>query len=357
MANLRGQPGNRPKVSVCIPTFNGVRYLKECLDSVATQSMKDMEIIIVDDQSTDTTWELLQGYSTLHPEAHMRLFRNEKNLGLVANWNRCVELARGEWIKFVFQDDWIEPECLEAMLDASTLNGSIIACQRNFSFGEEVSESTQQYYLKLPTLSSLFPGVAMVSSAAYSEAVVNHLAVNFVGEPTAVMFHRSVFEKFGPFNPALIQLCDFEYWTRIAVHTGMAYVSRPLATFRVHKDSTSAKNVAQHDYAMQLDILAMLHDFAFLATYAPLQLVSRNRNSPFELTQELEKQTRANRWVAIDAAHRLGDLSLVHEWTRFSQSYPALRSLADGESGSQSPLLKWIHRILERHLLWRFKRQ
>lgn len=322
------QPGNRPKVTVCIPTFNGARYIKECLDSVISQSMKDMEIIIVDDQSTDATWEMLQAYSALYPEAHIRLFRNENNLGLVGNWNRCMELARGEWIKFVFQDDWIEPECLEVMLDASTLSCSIVACQRNFAFEEGVSKSTQQYFLNIPTLSTLFPGAAMISAEAYSEAVIDNLAVNFVGEPTAVMFRRSVFEKSGFFNPRLIQICDFEFWTRIAVHTGIAFAPRPLATFRLHGNSTTAKN-AKHGYGIELDVLSMLHDFVSLPVYAPLRSIAMNRNPPFDLTQELGKRTRGTRWLAIDVANRLGDRSLLHEWATFLQSYPALLPFVD----------------------------
>lgn len=339
-------------ISICIPTYNGARYLEACMDSVLSQTYKDIEILIVDDGSTDTTLEILERYTT--SDQRIRLVRNNKNLGLVGNWNRCVELAQGEWIKFVFQDDWIEPECVEAMLDASTLNGSIIACQRNFSFEEGVGNSTRQDYLNIPTLSTLFPDAAMISAEAYSETVVDHLAVNFVGEPTAVMFRRSVFDKFGGFSPALIQLCDFEFWTRIAVHTGIAYVPRSLATFRVHNESTTAKN-AEHNYGIELDILAMLHDFVFLPVYAPLQRIAMNRNPPFDLTQELGKRTRGTRWLAVDAANRSGDSSLLQEWTTFSQCYPALLPFVNDKSCGQSSLFKKMLNILDRHLLWRFR--
>jgi glycosyltransferase involved in cell wall biosynthesis len=345
----------KPKVSILIPTYNGARYIEACLDSVLSQTYKDIEILVVDDGSTDATFEILERYAA--NDQRIRLVRNEHNLGLVGNWNRCIELAQGEWIKFVFQDDWIEPECLEAMLDATKLNGSIVACQRNFAFGEGVSESTRQHYLNFPTLSSLFSDTAMISAEAYSEAVMDHFAINFVGEPTAVMLHRSVFKKFKLFNPRLIQLCDFEFWTRIAVHTGIAYVPQPLATFRVHKDSTSAKNVEQNNYGITLDILSILHDFVFLPTYAPLRLIAMNRNQPFDLLQELGERTRGTLWLAIDAANRLGDPSLLQEWATFSQSYPALLPFADEKSRDQTTLLKKLHLVLERHLLWRFKRQ
>lgn len=343
----------KPVISILIPTYNGATYLSECIESILVQTYQDWELLIVDDCSGDDTLKIALRYA--HRDRRLRVVSNPENLGLVGNWNRCVELAQGEWIKFVFQDDWIEPECLEVMLDASTLNNSIVACQRAFAFGEGVSESTQQDYRNLPTLSLLFPDGGMISAEAYSRTVVDLLDVNFVGEPTAVMLHRNVFEQFGYFNPALIQLCDFEFWTRIAVHTGIAYVPRQLATFRVHKDAASAKNAIQNDYGIELDILSMLHDFVFLPTYAPLRHEAINRSPPFDLNQELGKRTRATRWVAIDAANRLGNPSLLEEWTRFSQSHPDLLPLADIDSQNKMTFFKKICRLLDAYLLWRFK--
>ena len=57
------------------------------------------------------------------------------NLGLVGNWNRCLELALGEWIKFVFQDDWLTPDCIECMVSASISSQSLLTvCRREFVF-------------------------------------------------------------------------------------------------------------------------------------------------------------------------------------------------------------------------------
>ena len=343
------------KISVCIPTYNGARYIEACLNSVLNQTYENIEILVVDDGSTDNTLEILSRYASR--DQRVRLVTNERNLGLVGNWNRCVELACGEWIKFVFQDDWIEPACLEIMLDAGTPHGSIVACRRNFFFGEGVTEDTRREYLQLPTISSLFPHALTISSEEYSNAVVDNLTVNFVGEPTAVMLHRSIFDKFKLFNTALIQLCDFEFWTRIAVHTGIAYVPTPLATFRVHKDSTTAKNADQHNYGIELDILSLIHDFAFLPIYAPLRRAVLSRSPPFDFMAELEKRSRGTRWIAINAAHRFNDKSLLQEWEVFSKSHPSLVPLIDQESLRSNKFLKKIHRVFDRHLLWRFKRQ
>src|SRR2546423_14323182 len=96
-------------ISICVPTYNGARYLKPCLDSALAQTFADFELLVVDDGSTDSTPDLARQYVGGDPRISIR--RNERNLGLVANWNRCVDLAGGERGKFRLQDDLMEPSC------------------------------------------------------------------------------------------------------------------------------------------------------------------------------------------------------------------------------------------------------
>src|ERR1051325_8445652 len=100
-----------PEVSVCVPTYNGSAYVGDCLRSIQAQTFDDFEILVVDDDSDDQTWEIVAQYGKA--DARIRSVTNPRRLGLVGNWNRCVELSRGEWIKFVFQDDVLKRNCLE----------------------------------------------------------------------------------------------------------------------------------------------------------------------------------------------------------------------------------------------------
>ncbi|NJR40488.1 MAG: glycosyltransferase family 2 protein [Leptolyngbyaceae cyanobacterium CSU_1_4] len=230
-----------PIVSVCIPTYNGEKYFKSCLDSVLSQTFSDFELLIIDDQSTDTTVSIAQEYAK--QDSRIRIIQNPQNLGLVGNWNRCIELSRGEWIKFVFQDDLIAPTCLEKMLAASQPESSIVCCRRNFIFDDSTPKNIRWFYENIVSLQNFFPGGAALSAEDYGRVILSNLGYNFVGEPTAVMLRRKVFHQFGTFNPHLIQICDLEFWTRIAVHTGILYVDEPLATFRLHGQSTSSKTM------------------------------------------------------------------------------------------------------------------
>ena len=311
----------KPFVSICIPTYNGAKYLRECLDSILAQTFTDFEVLLVDDQSSDETLSIVQEYAAKDERIYVK--QNEQNLGLVGNWNRCIELAQGEWIKFVFQDDLIAPECLEKMLAVSKPNSSIICCRRNFILENSIPENMKIFFQNIFTLENLFSQSTEISASDYCEAVLNNIGYNYVGEPTAVMLRRDVFHKFGTFNPHLVQICDFEYWTRIAVNTGIIYVPDTLATFRVHSNATSAKNHSCRQYRAQtLDPLILLHDFSLHFHYAPLRIIVATQSKPIDLVALLKEKSY---WAWREAVKNPDFLA---EWEKITHFYPALSKFA-----------------------------
>lgn len=86
-----------PMVSVCIPVFNGARFISAAIESVLSQSYADYELLIIDNSSTDGTVGIAR--SAAGRDRRIRLLVNESNLGMVENWNRCLAEARGEFIR------------------------------------------------------------------------------------------------------------------------------------------------------------------------------------------------------------------------------------------------------------------
>ena len=240
-----------PAVSVCVPTYQGEAYLRECLESVLAQSLRDLEVVIVDDDSNDDTFEIASEYARRDERFHVH--RNPVRLGLVGNWNRALELSRGTWIKLLFQDDLVAPECFERLVDVCRERGRMFAfCRRHLLFDESVAEETRQSYLgHEAVLDEVYQAREELSPEQFSEAYVKHPGWNLVGEPTAALFHRSVLERFGTFDPGLVQLCDAEYWTRLGSNVGVIQIPERLATFRVHRSSTTAHNISQRTFRMQ----------------------------------------------------------------------------------------------------------
>jgi len=338
-----------PLVSICIPTYNGAQHLRECLDAVLSQSFSNYQVIVVDDQSSDNTWEMLSQYATQDPR--ITLFKNELNLGLVSNWNRCIELAQGEWIKFVFQDDIIRHDCLELMLKTANVNAPFVLCRRDYFFHSEIDKATKDFYLQvIPQFDQLFPSAELISPIQVCNAVLSE-PLNFFGEPTSTLIHRSIFERFGLFNPAMVQLCDFEYWIRVGVNTGIKYISAPLVQFRVHPSSTSSKNKESQLYrSSHMDRLILLHEFAYNSFYEPLRNFTKENYPERNFKKELaDKAFWLKNLANVTSSPENNKLTPKDHWKHIATLYPKIES-----SFYLLPykVKNWLHKTL----LWRFSK-
>ena len=323
-----------PQVSVCVPTYNGAAYLGACLDSILRQTFSDFEVLVVDDGSSDGTVAIATAYAQRDPR--LRVVVNEGNRGLVGNWNRCVELSHGSWIKFVFQDDLIAPTCIAQMLSAGMKSKKpIISCGRELMFeGGSPEELREKYEKTRAMIEALFQASNEWSARDFSEAVLSfpNAAWNLLGEPSAVLLHRSVFRQFGWFNPQIRMLCDFEFWARVASNTGNVHVRERLATFRVHENSVSGyfRRTRARQYRFELlDPLLILHEFAFHPVYAGLRAIAKNRLPQGDLVEEFWGRAVAVRWYAKQAMRDRAqpDHSLLEEWHKAAQECPRLGAI------------------------------
>jgi glycosyltransferase involved in cell wall biosynthesis len=102
-----------PLVSVAIATYNGEKFLRQQLDSIYSQTYKNIEVVVTDDCSTDSTVEILEQYKQ---EQGLRYLVNEKNIGFVRNFEKAISLCKGEYIALSDQDDVWKPEKIEILL-------------------------------------------------------------------------------------------------------------------------------------------------------------------------------------------------------------------------------------------------
>ena len=114
-----------PKVSVIIPVYNVEAYLRKCLDSVVNQTLKDIEIICVDDGSTDGSAAILEEYAA--KDVRIKIIKQE-NAGVNVTRKEGLKLATGEWITFCDADDWIEPDAIEKMVAAAQRDDADCVC-------------------------------------------------------------------------------------------------------------------------------------------------------------------------------------------------------------------------------------
>lgn len=236
-----------PLISICIPTYNGEKYLRACLDSCLSQSFTDYEIVVCDDQSTDATLQIVEEYRQKHNS--IKIFSNPVNLGLVKNWNLCNELAHGTWIKFLFQDDLMYADCLQKFADQFETGTSLIVSKRNFILEKESILLRNYYECEVRTLENTgFFNSNTFSAEQISKIAINNIALNFIAEPSLVIFKKELVNQFGTFDEELKQICDLEFLLRVASVTGLRYIPEKLCEFRIHSQSTTEKNVSGSSY-------------------------------------------------------------------------------------------------------------
>jgi len=116
------KPGDGPEVSVIVPVYNGAKHLRRCIDSVFNCGFESIEILLLNDGSTDSSLSILMEYESSHP-GKARVF-SHKNMGVARTRNRGVELARGRYILFLDQDDWFDKDYIITFYDAIDKTGS-----------------------------------------------------------------------------------------------------------------------------------------------------------------------------------------------------------------------------------------
>lgn len=105
-----------PKVSIIVPVYNVSQYITKCLDSIYEQTYQNIELILVDDCGSDDSMIIVHGYLTSHVSIEAHIISHQKNRGLSAARNSGIEKASGEYIYFLDSDDYITPDCIEALV-------------------------------------------------------------------------------------------------------------------------------------------------------------------------------------------------------------------------------------------------
>ena len=113
-----------PKISVCLPTFNGAKYIGAAIESILAQSFPDFELIVCDDRSSDDTQRIISTFADTDDRVKFTI--NSQRLGLFQNYNECISRARGQFIKPFAQDDLLAPKTLDCMIEGFFKNEEVV---------------------------------------------------------------------------------------------------------------------------------------------------------------------------------------------------------------------------------------
>ena len=233
------QDFGQPVISVIIPTWNAADFLPATLESVLAQTWPSVEIVVVDDGSTDATAELLAGYG-----ARIKVVALANSGGPSRPRNQGVQHSEGEFIAFFDSDDLMEPEKLSCAMEVFAAHPEVDFFCSNFRSIDINGEVLKNDYLSEYSVfrKDLRPAnLADVGLMPGESAFRNLLRTNFVGTSSVVCRRHRLVEA-GPFIEEMKNSDDVEMWRRLA-HRGctFAFMNRVLHSYRITPGGITAR--------------------------------------------------------------------------------------------------------------------
>ncbi|MBZ0156705.1 MAG: glycosyltransferase [Alphaproteobacteria bacterium] len=200
----------QPKVSIVLPTYNGARYLRHSVESCLAQTYSNIEVIVVDDGSTDATPEIVRSYR----DKRMKYIRHGRNRSLPHSLNTGFAAASGEYLTWTSDDNFYYKEAVGKMLAFLGENsGYFVYCDYYVFHGENLFN---RKIVRLPDTVSLEKG--------------NHIGPCF-------LYTREVRNAIGDYDPETKLAEDYDYWIRISKEFPLRHLKEPLYFYRAHEKS------------------------------------------------------------------------------------------------------------------------
>lgn len=210
-----------PKVSVLLTSYNHERWLRECIESALNQTLDGVEIIVVDDNSTDNSRKILQEYA-----GRVTLILNEANVGTYAALNQALEVATGEYSAVLNSDDVWLPEKLRLQAQAMDEDEEHSLCH---TYGRFIDDDGKT----LPGRPMGFDFPWMGSGYHLATFIANNRAI-----ASSVMFRTDMARRLGGFDASFKILGDWEMWLRLSEEGTVAFIPEELTLYRVHQTNT-----------------------------------------------------------------------------------------------------------------------
>lgn len=212
-----------PTISFVIPCYKLAHFLAECVESIRRQTYSDLEILIMDDCSPDSTTEVARSFA----DARVRYVRNEQNLGALRNYNKGIELSRGKYVWLISADDYLRvPYILERyvrLLEHHPSIGYAFCPGVGVRNGRETELLTYSVHGEADRISN---GRQFLTKLLKGNSIV----------AASVLARRSCYETAGnfPLKPGMAWSGDWYLWCVFALHFDVAYFAEPMVCYREH---------------------------------------------------------------------------------------------------------------------------
>ncbi|MDB4904555.1 MAG: hypothetical protein JWQ63_3836 [Mucilaginibacter sp.] len=238
-------------VSVIIPNYNHAAYLKQRIESVLNQTYQDFEVIILDDKSSDNSKEIIELYRD-HPRVNQIVYNEQNSGSTFKQWQKGIELAKGEFIWIAESDDWCEPTLLET-LAVGLINNKKCAIAYVQSIVINAEGYITYHYANQTKLFTYIQGVNYIQEyLLHYNSIVNASMAVFRKE-----YYYNISKQYTSFR-----FCgDWLFWIELAKEGSVFVSGKFLNYFRKHEKDVSGKvNATGYNFIEELRLLKILKD-------------------------------------------------------------------------------------------------
>lgn len=224
-------------VSIIVTSYNHAEYLKKRMDSLLDQTYKNLEIIVVDDCSTDGSIVILENYRKYD---HIRVIALEKNTGYANVSNLGAGMAKGDYIMFAECDDFDSPLHVETLVRSLKDHGDAgVAYCRSAMVDDKGKFCGDDLQVREPAFQALCSSDTMISGPRMQKFLLKSCVIPNM---SAALIRKNIFDAVGGLSLLYRACADWDLWCRIAENSDFYYVAASLNNFRSH--STTVRNTA-----------------------------------------------------------------------------------------------------------------
>lgn len=254
-----GRGTHEPVVSVVVPVYNVASLVGRCVESLVGQTYQNLEVILVNDGSTDGSLEVCQDLASRHPRVTLV---SQENQGVSVARNRGLEHARGQWVCFVDGDDWLLPDAIQSCMDQDLEGADILVT--DYTVATESGRTWQEAFLKVGErdFCSLKDRLDLVKSCYVHTSLSSDHAITMIGVPWAKLYRTAFLKEHGlTFDPALRKMQDAVF-NSYAFYQAGCIRYRKVATYAYWQNDQSVTHRANPRYPLVTGaVLSALRNF------------------------------------------------------------------------------------------------
>ena len=231
---------NFPLVSVIMNCHNGEKYLRNSLESLFSQTYKNWELIFFDNYSQDKSKKILKSYK----DKRIKFFSTKRKLNLYHARNLAIKKAKGKYISFLDVDDLFEKDKLKLQIDFLQKNNEFKIVYSNYIV---LNENSKKKYIRFSK---------KLRSGFITQSLLNNYTLGIL---TILLEKKIIQKKF--FNKNYNIIGDFDCFLKLSLKNKIAYMTKPLSVYRIHKNNYSTKNLKE--YVVELENWIKKNVFTF----------------------------------------------------------------------------------------------